>query len=581
MHRHVTAPSWRRRAAYGLSAALALGSVAACDSAASSEADAPAKGGTLTVFVGALPDHLDPQVINAALEVNISRLLTRTLTTTKAEPGEAASEIVPDLATDTGRPSDGNKTWEFKLRDGVKWQDGTPITCKNLKYGAERNFSDLMADGLPYARNYLDAPKDYRGPFIGGNNGGQGIKAVECIDEKTIQYHLKQAVGDFGYVAALTSLAPVREDIDSKDGDRRAYDQKPFSSGPYKIDTRTDDTMTLVRNDNWDSAGDSVRKAYPDRIVIQAANDSAEETNKLIADQGPEHSGIMIDQDVAPNFLQQVVNDPDLAARTASGTTGGVRFFAINTRKVTDVKCRQALSYAFDKRKFRTAMGGSIIGELATSFIPPSLAAHKDFDVYGTNTRPDGDIDRAAELLKQAPASCRNITVAYRDSPAIKRLMKPLVEMYLRVGIQVTPKPVTYKTYYHDVSDSSKNFDMIYAGWVPDYPNGSAVLPPLFDGRDLPAPGETGTNNYSFYNDDEINRLIDEAVAEPDLERQYKLWGELDQKIMEKAPAIPVVYSVAQRIYGSNVTNVFISPMFAQPDLSAIGLKKPAESTAS
>jgi peptide/nickel transport system substrate-binding protein len=577
MHRHVTAPSWRRRAAYGITAALVLSSAAACDSAASTQADAPAKGGTLHVFVGALPDHLDPQALNAAIEANISRLLTRTLTMTKAEPGDAASEIVPDLATDTGRPSDGNKTWEFKLRDGVKWQDGTPITCKDLKYGAERNFSELMQDGLPYARSYLDAPKDYKGPFINGNNGGKGIGAVECLDEKTIQYHLKQAIGDFGYVAALTQLAPVRQEIDSKDGDRRAYDQKPWSTGPYKIESRSDDTLTLTRNDNWDSATDSVRKAYPDKIIFQVANDSAEETNKLIADQGPEHSGIMIDQDVAANFLQQVVNDPDLAARTASGTTGGVRYFAINTRKVTDVKCRQALSYAFDKRKFRTAMGGSIIGELATSFIPPSLAAHKDFDVYGTNTRPDGDIDRAAELLKSAK-NCRELKVAYRDSPAIKRLMKPLAEMYLRVGIKVTAVPVNYKTFYHDVSDSGLGYDMIYAGWVPDYPNGSAVLPPLFDGRALPAPGETGTNNYSFFNDDEINRLIDEAVAEPDLERQYKLWGELDQKIMEKAAAIPVVYSVAQRLYGSNVSNVFISPMFAQPDLAAIGLKNPADS---
>ncbi|NUR71965.1 MAG: ABC transporter substrate-binding protein [Hamadaea sp.] len=581
MHRHVTAPSWRRRAAYGVTAALALSAVAACDSAASTEADAPAKGGTLTVFVGALPDHLDPQIINAALEVNISRLVTRTLTTTKAEPGDAASEIVPDLATDTGRPSDGNKTWEFKLRDGVKWQDGTPITCKDLKYGAERNFSELMQEGLPYVRNYLDAPKDYKGPFLNGNNSGQGIKAVECVDEKTVQYHLKQAVGDFGYVAALTGLAPVRQDIEGKN--RSAYDEQPFSSGPYKIaDGRTDTTMTLVRNDNWDAGIDSVRKAYPDKIVVQAASDSAEETNKLIADQGPEHSGIMIDLDVAPNFLQQVVNDPDLAARTATGTTGAVRFFAINTRKITDMKCRQALSYAFDKRKFRTALGGSISGELATSFIPPSLAAHKDFDVYGTNTHPDGDIERAAELLKQAK-NCPpggKLRVAYRDSPTNKRLMKPVVEMYLKVGIQVEAVPVTYKTYYHDVSDSSMNFDLILAGWVPDYPNGSAVLPALFDGRNLPAPGEFGTNNYSFFNDDEINRLMDEAVAEPDLERQYKLWGELDQKIMEKAAAIPVVYAVAQRIYGSNVTNVFISPMFAQPDLSAIALKDPSKSGA-
>src|SRR5689334_20109167 len=71
-------------------------SVAACDSAASSSSDAPSKGGTLRVFTADLPTHLDPQKISLATDSDISRLITRTLTTTKAEPGSASSEIVPD-----------------------------------------------------------------------------------------------------------------------------------------------------------------------------------------------------------------------------------------------------------------------------------------------------------------------------------------------------------------------------------------------------------------------------------------------------------------------------------------------------
>jgi peptide/nickel transport system substrate-binding protein len=561
-------------------AVLSLGTVAACDSAASSSADTPAKGGILRVFTADLPTHLDPQQISLATDSDISRLITRTLTTSKAEPNAASSEIVPDLATDTGRPSDGNKTWEFKLKDGVKWQDGAAINCAQLKYGAERNFSALMLDGLPYARIYLEkSPANYAGPFLNGNNNGNGLASVECVDARTIRYHLKQAVGDFGYTAALPIFAPVRPEKDGQD--KKQYDLTPFATGPYKIGSRDKDRLTLVRNDSWDPATDNVRKAYPDQIVVIARNDSADETNRMIADQGEERSGVMLDQDVAPNFLQQVVNDPDLAARTANGPTGGVRYFAINTQRITNVKCRQALSYAFDKRKFRTAMGGSIMGDIATSMIPPSLSSYKKFDVYGNRAHPDGDIDKAAELLKAVKTCPKELKVAYRDNPVNRRLMKPLVEMYLKVGIKINPEPVKSLGYYTTISDPGLGFDLLYAGWLPDWSNGSAVLPPLFDGRGLPKPGETGTTNFSFFHNDEIERLIDEAIAEPDLERQYKLWGELDQKIIEQAAAIPVIYNDGQRMYGSNVTGVFISAMFAMPDLSAIGLKDPAVSNVS
>ncbi|NUT35287.1 MAG: ABC transporter substrate-binding protein [Hamadaea sp.] len=575
-------PSARRPARAVAAAAatfLALGLTAACDSAASSDSDAPVKGGTLRVYLASLPTHLDPQQINLTSDSNVSRLITRTLTTVKSEPGAAASEIVPDLATDTGRPSDGNKTWEFRLRDGVKWQDGAAINCQHLKYGAERNFSDLMLDGLPYARAYLEkTPATYAGPFEGNNNDGKGLESVECVDARTIRYHLKQAVGDFGYAVALPIFAPVRAEVEGRD--RKKYDLEPMSTGPYKVGPRTEESVTLVRNDNWDPSTDQVRKAYPDQIQLLAALDSAKVTNQLIANEGADQSAIMIDQDVAPNFLQQVVNDPELAARTASGPTGGVRYFAINAQQVKDVKCRQALAFAFDKRKFRTALGGSIMGQLATSMIPPSLSSHKEFDVYGTNTHPEGDVQRAAQLLKEAKCD-KKIRVGYREQPAIKRLMKPLIEMYLKVGIEITPVGYPSRGYYTTVSDPGLKLDMIYAGWLPDWANGSAVIPPLFDGRALPQPGSTGTNNYSFFHNDEIERLIDEAMAEPDLERQYRLWGELDQKIMEQAAAIPIVYTDSQRIYGTNVTGVFISPMFAQPDLNAIGLKDPSQSNVS
>ena len=82
---------------------------------------------------------------------------------------------VPDLATDTGTSSDGGKNWSFTLKDGIKWEDGKPITCEDFKYGASRVFAtDIITGGPNYLLSYLDIPKDpktglpaYNGPYKG------------------------------------------------------------------------------------------------------------------------------------------------------------------------------------------------------------------------------------------------------------------------------------------------------------------------------------------------------------------------------------------------------------------------------
>ena len=109
----------RRLLAGGLVVVSLGSSVAACSLAdAASAPPEPKKGGTLFVNVQGGLDILDPQRTYTASEMNVLRLTTRTLTTYKAVPG-SASEIVPDLATDTGRPSENNTVWKFTLKPGV------------------------------------------------------------------------------------------------------------------------------------------------------------------------------------------------------------------------------------------------------------------------------------------------------------------------------------------------------------------------------------------------------------------------------------------------------------------------------
>jgi peptide/nickel transport system substrate-binding protein len=563
-----------------VAAAVALVGAAACDTADARAGREPQPGGTLRVSLLGWPNFLDPQLIQAALEADVSRLTTRTLTTYRPEPDLAGSEIVPDLATDTGRPTENNTIWEFTLKENVRWQDGEPVTCQDVKYGVERRFSKLedRQSGAPYPLTYLkDNDPPYQGPWVGGNNDGQGLESVECVDQRLIRFHLVAPRGDFNYTVSMPVFAPVRP---GSDDDRDAYNRRPLSNGPYQVEEHTFDPaapggnlLLLVRNPHWAPGTDPNRKAYPDRIEITQATDIAVTTNNLVNDQGQDRSRILLDADIASTFVQQVMTDPELSQRVAFGPMGAVRYLAVNAERLAQ-PCRQALAFAINKRKLRSTMGGSLLGELATSMIPPNLLAYAEFDHYGTLSNPDGQPDRAREILEGDGADCPSeITFAFPDTPEIGRVATTVVESYQPVGIQVTRVPISPPDYFAQVLGARHGeFDLTWIGWVPDWPNASSVIPPLFDGRSL---GQ-GSYNLSYLNDEQVNEMIDTAFAEEDLDRQYRLWGELDSVIQETAATIPLLYTNALRMHGSNVRGAFIHPRYTMPDLSAVGLADPS-----
>jgi peptide/nickel transport system substrate-binding protein len=563
----------------------ALVATTACNTAKSDDtAEQPKVGGTLIIYLSRAPiNHLDPAQISITTDANISRLTSRTLTTYKAEPGSAGSEIVGDLATDTGRPSENNTVWDFTLKSGLKWEDGTPIICDQVKYGVERTYaSDIFTDGLKYPQQYLkDNATPYRGPFKAGDNGGKGLESIQCLDNKTIRFKLQHPVGDFGYTVTTNGFSPVPREADA--GDKTKYDTHPLSNGPYKIASwgGGEKDIVFVRNPNWSRENDSVRKAYPDKIIVRTNTEADEVTDKMINSRGEDAYAINIDADVAPTFIQQVINDPTLDARAIKGEFSGVRYMAINTKNVKDPACRQAYEYAFNRRKFRAALGGSTQGKLATSMLSPLLTSYKNFDLYGTNANPDGDPDKAKALLKEAtdagspcPGTLGSdrptVKLAYPNTVLNKRAMSTVVEAMALAGVDVELQPQDPATYYGGpISETPNDFDMIYGGWIADWNNGSAVLPPLFDGRQIVAEGNI---NFSQLNDPEVNQMIDDAISETNFTRQNALWGELDNKIQELGAAIPIIYTSATRMAGTKVRGAYISPAFGQPDVVSLGL---------
>lgn len=575
-----TSPSTRRRDRWIRFAAVSLtiavvATTAACRDASSAVTQPPARGGTLNVILSTRAiSNLDPQQISWSTDSNFSRLIDRTLTTTNT-----AGDLVPDLATDTGRPSKGNTVWDFTLKGGVKWEDGSPVTCADVKYGIERRYAKTITagGGLPYPMLYLkDNKVPYQGPF---NSKANSLDSIVCADARTVQFHLQRSVGDFGYTVSVPTFAPVKMGVDT--ADRVGFNFSPISNGPYKIDktqlkTQVIDgqkfitTLVLVRNDFWSPGTDSVRKAYPDQIVTTYDPNNAQVTNDLINSTGTYRYAVNLDQSVAPNFVQQVINDPGLSKRAIAGSAGGVRYFAINVKRMPNLDCRKALEYGFDKRTWRFVLGGSVFGDLATSMIPPGMPAHADFDLYETKTFPDGDTDQAAQHWKSGTCP-ESVSVAYPDIPIFHQLLSTVVEAYQRIGVIAKTHALDPTRYSSLIGDPKNTYDMIYSGWLADWPNGSAIIPPLFDGKQIHGSADENLN-YSFYDDAETNDLIQQAYAEQNLQTQYHLWGQIDQKMMDQAVVIPIIFPAALRMIGTNVRGAEMAAAFGEPDLATIGV---------
>ncbi|MBV6700396.1 ABC transporter substrate-binding protein [Kitasatospora aureofaciens] len=572
-----------RRAACALTATLGLLSAAACggpDGGGAAADATPAPGGTLHVLSSIDLEHLDPARAYVTSTQDVGRLLYRTLTTFAPAPGQAGGQIVPDLATDTGRPADGARTWTFTLKDGVKFEDGRPVTSKDVKYGVERTFAAELPEGPPYARLWLAGGETYKGPY----KDPAGLASIETPDERTIVFRLNRPVADFGSAVSLPMFAPVPQDKDTGVG----YDNRPFSSGPYRIDAfEPKKQLTLVRNPAWDRTTDTVRKGLPDKVVIDLNLDPAVVDQRLIAGQGEDADAVALEP-IGPASVGRVVNDPRLKKRLVTGESINTRFLSINTRHrpLDDVRVRQAIAYALDKDALRTTRGGPIAGDLATTLLPPTLSGAAATPATAAATPPGGapedpypskdgkgDPDKAKALLAEAGhASGLELTL---DTPATaggKAQGEAVQASLARAGITVKINEISSSAFYSTVGSPARQHDLVIDGWTPDWPGASTYLPILFDGR-LITP--EGNNNRAQYDSPEVDARLDEIAAVGDPAAAQSAYGELAQRIMRDAPVVPFLWDRAAVLVGPNVAGAYGHTAFVgRLDLVSLGLRK-------
>ncbi|MFY1689971.1 ABC transporter substrate-binding protein [Plantactinospora sp. WMMB782] len=510
-------------------------------------------GGTLKLIQEGDFEHLDPQRTYTFQGMSIQQMFLRTLTVFK-EDGKGNVLLVGDLATDAGKDVNKDcKTWEYTLKEGVKFEDGTPITAADVSYGVARSFEESIDGGPTYIQEWLaDNPTynaNYKGPYT---SGIEAVPGLNVRGDRTLTFEFAEPHCDLPYALSLPTSVPVPRAKDT----RTEYDRRVVASGPYKIKEYVKDTrFVLERNPNWDPKTDPLRHAYPDAIEVEIGPNDTAATERALAGQGADQFAVAWDE-VPQALVNQVLGDSSLGERVLRTTAPSVWYLSINNDRIKDIKVRQAIAYAIDRQGILATQGGDAAGKLTHTLLADTTIGRTEYpNPYDGG--PTGNPEKAKELLGgQKPK-----LVFMSRATAFGQQTAPIVEQSLeRAGFDVT---VQYVEDHNPTARTRGNpYDIYLSNWAADWPSAVSTIPVLWDGRKL---GPQGNSNVSYFNADDVNAEIDRVSNLPAGEAGPE-WAKIDQMIMEKyVPVVPIYQDNTFLVTGAKVGGLIVSEQFGTP----------------
>ena len=540
----------------------------------------PQRGGELRVLVAGTISSWDPQLMYVGPESFFAqRTFVRTLTAYGT--GEHQRDLVGDLATDAGRPAKGARQWSFTLRRGVRWQDGTPVTCEDVRHGVARTFDRTThIAGTNYASFLLDIPTEvtaeglekpvYAGPSDQRHQAAFN-QAVQCSGS-TITFKLRIAEPDFPHVVALPEFAPRKAASDTKEA-KATY--AVASTGPYKLEGawQPGHGGTFVRNANWDPSTDPIRQALPDRIRVESGLGQTEVIQRLLNEEGEDTHAVSWVQ-ASPTLANQAASSPSLRVRTTFPWTGEVDYLALNMRSkvMANPVVRKAFALATNRATFVSANGGEGAGAPSWSVLSPVVSPDGVEPPGGSLVQ--GDPQGAMKLLASAGLKPPvRVRVVYAQSLLDDKAYAALQAGWERGGFEVQLNPVPPEEYYKMIerANSVSRYDVFRGVWRPDWPSAGAVLPALFDARiniDSSGPGQ----DIGYFSDPSVARTMDQAVATADNAARARTWEQADDLIRSKGGYVGLAASKAMYIHGTAVRGYTDHVVGGIVDLATVGV---------
>lgn len=446
---------------------------------------------TVTVALPADIVSLDPMGHNDIYSERVTRLVFNTL-----YRFDTSFRAVPDLVASMTQPSPTE--YVFKLKQGVKFHDGSEMTSADVKFSLERSMTSAKV------KHVLSE-----------------VKSVDIVDTYTVKVTTKVPFAPFLFTLAHQGVSIVSKKYVEAGGDF----SKPIGTGPYMFgEWVSGDKVVLKRNPNY---FDAANKPQAESLVFKVI---PEPTSRTIAlETGEVDAVIALD----PNDVEKVKANTKLSVVIKPSTD--IQYAGMNIEKApfNNVKVRQAFNYAFDKEAILTvALNG--YGEVATSIIPSTIFGHKK----GPYTY---DPTKAKALLKEAGFDF-NQTIKLWASGDVRKKVAEVVQANLgEIGVKTEIEMFEWGAYLQATNSGDQGLFLL--GWGSN-PDPDSMLTPLF------SKGSIGAQNRTRYQNPKVEGYLEAGRVEMDQAKRQKIYNDMSDTVMADATWVPM-YTGAN-IVGAN-----------------------------
>jgi peptide/nickel transport system substrate-binding protein len=546
----------RRLAAATAAAALAV-TLAACATSERSDngqaGGAGATGGTFVFGAPGAPDNFDPFFAQDGETFRPARQMFDTLVTYK----QGTADLEPGLALEWTPNADFTQ-WTFKLRQGVKFHDGTDFDAAAVCFNFDRWFNLPGAAAQTQAVYYSDTFEGFA-KNASDATGAPVYKSCQATDPNTAVLSLNKAKGAFPAAFGLTSLSmssptalqKYNADKVEQSGEAFTYGEyatdHPTGTGPFKFESydRTANVITLVRNDDY--WGD---KPKIDKLIFKVIPDENARKQELQA-------GTIDGYDFpSPADWGSLKND---GYQVLVRPVFNILYLGINQKNnpaLKDLRVRQAIAYATDRESLvRTQLPEGAV--VASQFLPDTV------DGYAKDLQPiPYDPAKAKALLAEAGQS--NLTLNFYYPTEVTRPYMPnptniftaLAENLKQAGITVNPMPQPWAGGYLDSVTANGTPDLFLLGWTGDY-NDAGNFVGSFFGRAKPDFGLTADNDGKAIFDE-----VGKADATVDPAGHAAAYEQVERDLMQKyLPAVPLSSAPPALVVNKNISGVIPSPL--------------------
>jgi len=452
-------------------------------------------GGIFIFGIGSDPKVMNPLFAGDRVTMTINNAIFSPLFV--IDSGEIRYYLAESVSA-----SEDYLTYTLKLKEGLKWHDGQPITADDVVFTVNSILDENQGSHL-------------RSSFL---VNGKPIE-VKKVDDLTVEFILPEVSVPF--MDSIASIRPIPKHVFEGEANlaQSSKNLNPIGSGPFKFkEFKSGEKVELERFDDYFDG-----KPNLEGVVFRVIADSNAANTALL-------NGELSARYITTDDIEKFTQNGNFNIEVFEEGMLNNMVFRLTNEALQNEDVRKAIAYAINKDEIVTGVYGNeeYAGKAYSVFVPTTLYYTTDVEKY------DYNVEKAKELLKNAGYENLSLRLAYTNTSKEQEAYGLIIQQQLKeIGIEVELMPMERGAFLEKFVDATNtDFDLAFNGYVMGYePSGYS---PLFTAGN--------PNNFMGYVNEELDKMWDKGVIETDEAKRADIYKTIQREIMDDMVVYPIVY---------------------------------------